>query len=569
MVLKRIPYGISNYKDLVEENYIYVDKTSFIERLENYHSPYIFFLRPRRFGKSLFTSVLSNYYDILEKDNFEKLFGNTYIGKNPTKKHNSYCILKFNFSSISTETKESLENSFINITRIAFDSFINSYNLDIDYLKEGTAANIFEDFLSKVSMKTSTPLYVIIDEYDHFANSLLSFKTELFSDTISKTGFVRNWYETLKKGSETIVKKIFATGVSPITLDSLTSGFNIHDNITRLEEFNEMMGFTDDEVRNLIIASCNFQLTEDELNTLLDTLRKNYNGYLFSSKGKNRLFNSDMILYYLKSYARAKEAPESLIDDNIASDYGKLGKMFELKNKASNFQVLDHILKGEEIVCRVTNQFSLEKYFDADDFKSLLFYLGLLTIDSSMLGRVKLKVPNYAIKGLYFDYFLKTLQESLDYEINTSDIEESIFEIATNGKNTKLVTILEKTLNKLSNRDYINFDEKYIKMLLFAYCILSRVYLVKSEYEVENGFIDIALLKREPITPDYFGIFELKYITKSDYEKYGDSLLEKKKGEAIEQLEKYSSSEELMSLPNLKKWALVFVNDKCAINIEL
>lgn len=134
--------------------------------------------------------------------------------------------------------------SFINITKFAFDSFINDYSLDIEYLKKGTAANIFEDFLNKVRMKTNTPLYVIIDEYDHFANSLLSYRTELFSETVSRIGFIRNWYETLKKGTETIVKKIFATGVSPITLDSLTSGFNIHDNITRLEEFNEMMGFT-------------------------------------------------------------------------------------------------------------------------------------------------------------------------------------------------------------------------------------------------------------------------------------------------------------------------------------
>jgi hypothetical protein len=567
--MKRIPYGQSNYKNLVEDNYIYIDKTPYLEKLEAYDSTYIFFLRPRRFGKSLFTSVLANYYDINEKDNFEKLFGHTYIGENPTPKRNSYYILKFNFTGLNSDTKEELEKTFISTIKESFDDFISDYNLDINYIQDGTAASIFENFLSKVRRKTKGDLYVIIDEYDHFANELLSFQTELFSNIISKTGFVRKWYEVLKKGTEANVKRIFATGVSPITLDSLTSGFNIGSDITRNEDFNEMMGFTKNEVIEIIDKTLEKPLNQDELRELIEILQKNYNGYLFSQRGINRLFNSDMILYYMQNFVNTGRAPESLIDKNIASDYGKLGKMFELKNKTQNMKVLDAILNGEEIRCRITEQFSLEKYFTQDDFKSLLLYMGLLTIDKKILDRSILKVPNYAIKGLYFEYFAKKLNETMDYEIDVSEVEDAIATIASDGNNDSLVSIVGATLNKLSNRDYISFDEKYVKLIFLTYCFLSKIYLVKSEYEVNDGYIDIALLKQVNMEPTYFAIFELKYISKSQYEKEGEKIVQEKTLEAVEQLKKYSSSEELKSLSNLKKWAIVFVNDKCVSNVEV
>lgn len=430
---KKIPYGQSNYEDLVNNNFIYVDKTSYVERLEEYHSNYIFFLRPRRFGKSLFTSVLANYYDINKKDKFEKLFGQTYIGKNPTGEKSSYYILKFNFTGLNTDTKEGLENTFIRTIKESFDNFISDYDLDINYIQEGTAASIFENFLSNVRRKVEGNLYVIIDEYDHFANELLSFKTELFSNIVSKTGFVRKWYEVLKKGTESNVKRIFATGVSPITLDSLTSGFNIGDNITRHKAFNEMMGFTEEEVRYIIHETCEQEVTPKEEEELLEVLKRSYNGYLFSERASTRLFNSDMILYYLKSYSVDKEEPSELIDVNIASDYGKLGKMFELNNKNQNMKVLNDILKGETITATITQQFSLEKYFDQEDFKSLLFYLGMLTIDGTELGDTILKVPNNVIKGLYFEFFSKQLQETIEYELETSKIKNSIKEIALTG----------------------------------------------------------------------------------------------------------------------------------------
>lgn len=566
---KKLPYGISNYKTLVEDNYIFVDKTKHIEKLENLHAPFIFFLRPRRFGKSLFTSVLENYYDINTKDDFHKLFGDTYIGKNPTKDKNGYYVLKFNFSKLDTDSKESLEESFLRTINNSFKDFGNKYNIELNYNNIGFPASVFEDFLADIAYKIDKPLYVIIDEYDHFANELLSFKTDMFSEIISKTGFVRKWYEVLKTGTESIVKRIFATGVSPITLDSLTSGFNIGSDITRDPRFNEMMGFTEEEVRSLILNTSKNTLQKEELDNLVDELRKNYNGYLFSESAETRLFNSDMILYYLKHYQDFGDGPKDLIDKNIASDYGKLGYMFELKDKNKNMKVLDKILQGEEITTVITSQFSMEKDFEEDDFKSLLFYLGMLTIKREDLGDVVLTVPNNVIRELYFDYFGKKLKEDIEYELNTTDIRNSIKSIAQKADNFKLIQIVEKTLNKLSNRDYIKFDEKYIKLIFLTYCFLSKIYLVKSEYEVEKGYIDIALLKQVNIDPAYFAIFELKYISKREYEEKGEDIVKERLDEAIVQLKKYKTSYELKNIENLKKWAIVFVGDKCVVNKEI
>ncbi|MDY4079324.1 MAG: AAA family ATPase [Clostridium sp.] len=563
---KKLPYGKSNYKELVEKNYLYVDKTKYIEKLENLNDTFIFFLRPRRFGKSLFTSVLENYYDVNKKDEFEVLFKDTYIGKNPTPEKNSYYILKFNFSGLITDTEEKLVDSFNKTCNMSYKKFIEDNNIDVKYDEKGYPSEVFMEFLGAIRNKIDKPLYVIIDEYDHFANELLSFKTDMFSDIVSKTGFVRKWYEVLKIGTESIIQRIFATGVTPITLDSLTSGFNISTDITRDARFNEMMGFTEEEVRNLIKRTIQ---DEKKIEKIIKEMKINYNGYLFSEDSKKTLFNSDMVLYYLKNLEESGNPPKELIDKNIASDYAKLGSMFNLKNREDNYKVLEDILNGEEVTARITNQFSLEKRFSDEDFKSLLFYLGLLTIVGEDFGDAVLYTPNNVIRELYFDFYGERLREESDYNIDSVSIKNAMKDIAKNGNNQKLVEIVENTLKKLSNRDYITFNEKYVKLIFLTYCYLSKIYLVKSEYEVEGGYIDIALLKQVNMNPKYFGIIELKYISKSKYKEKGEEIVKEKLKEAKEQLEKYKLSKELSEIKNLKKWAIVFVNDKCYANEEI
>ena len=238
--MKKLPYGISDYERIVENEYYYIDKTMYIEKLENLPEPYIMFLRPRKFGKTLFTSTLENYYDINKKEKFQELFGETYIGKNPTKLKNSYYILRFNFSGIDTTNEETTIKGFKERVISSIKMFIEKYKLDFYINPEDEPENILNNLVKAFNIqKADKKIYVIIDEYDHFANELLGFKTNHFKNLVSKNGKVRKWYEILKEGTESVVDRIFITGVAPITLDSLTSGFNISSDKTKDERFNE------------------------------------------------------------------------------------------------------------------------------------------------------------------------------------------------------------------------------------------------------------------------------------------------------------------------------------------
>ena len=251
--MKKLPYGISNYEELIRDDYYYVDKTMYIEQLENLPEKRIMFLRPRKFGKTLFTSTLENYYDLKKKDKFEELYGKTYIGKNPTKLKNSYHILKFNFSGIDTSTEEATIKGFREKVKTSIRMFIKKYDIDFYINENDEAENILDNlFKAFYIQKNEEKIYVIIDEYDHFANELLGFNTNQFKSLVSKNGKVRKWYEILKEGTESVIDRIFITGVAPITLDSLTSGFNISSDKTQNERFNEMMGFTKYELKQLM-----------------------------------------------------------------------------------------------------------------------------------------------------------------------------------------------------------------------------------------------------------------------------------------------------------------------------
>jgi len=568
----RLPDGISDYKMLIDRDYIYVDKTKYIKLLEKTKS-YAFFLRPRRFGKSLFSSVLEYYYDINCEGEFEYLYGNTYIGQNPTEEKNQYYVLKFNFTGLTTDAEESLLDSFRMSTLISYRNFCVKYGLHFEYLKEGAPADILNDFVSQFRNHVDGQIYFIIDEYDHFANELLSFRTELFSGIVSKTGFVRKWYEKIKDHTGTgTIARFFATGVSPITnvnlftLDSLTSGFNIATDLTRWSAFNEMMGFTEDEIRGLIEDTLKDGISTQEKERIVNEMRSCYNGYLFHHKGALRVFNSSMSLNYLSEYFNSGRPPEELLDSSIASDYSKLAGMFALKNKLSNYQVLQDIIDGKEQMAYITAQYSLEKRFDKNDFLSLLFYLGYLTIDSFYAGMVKLKVPNYVVKELYFSFFEKILEEEYKYELDVSNIQMALARLATEGDNTMLITCIETVLRSMSNRDSIKMDEKYIKTVCFTLCMLSKCYLVESENEAGKGYTDIQLMKRPGIDVAYYAVIEFKYLSKSDGKKENIVL---KLDEARNQLIRYHSSPKFKEMERLKMWAVVFVQDECVRNEEI
>ncbi len=556
--MKKLPYGISNYEKIVENNYYYVDKTEYIEKLENLAEPNIMFLRPRKFGKTLFTSVIENYYDIHKKERFEALYGETYIGKNPTQLRNSYHILRFNFSGINTENEETTMRGFKNSTIESIKSFIGKYNIEFYINEQQEAEEILNSLFTAFQLqKEREKIYVIIDEYDHFANELLGFNTNQFKSLVSKNGKVRKWYEVLKKGTESVVDRIFITGVAPITLDSLTSGFNISSDKTRDRTFNEMMGFTKDELIKLMKEQ---EIEEEKIEKLLPIMKENYDGYKFSTKGEEKIYNSNMCLYFLNEYVQYKEIPERLVDVNIASDYSKIGKMLELCQGEKRVEIIEKTVSGEGIVSEITEKFNPAMEFGEKELISMLYYLGYLTIADERLGKPELKVPNKVMKEIYSEYFLKIVNKETDLKIDESEYNEILEEIALEGKIDKICEILEKYLNNLSNRDYIKFDEKYVKLIFYCIAMNLKIYNVKSEMEVQRKYPDILLVPRDKAKGYKAIMVEFKYLKKGE-----ENRLEEKQKEAREQIEEYANFEEIKEIEKLSKYTIISINDKLYI----
>ena len=546
----KMPYGISNYEELVTENYYYVDKTKYIEKLEELPEKRIMFLRPRKFGKTLFTSVLENYYDKNKIDSFEKLYGNMYIGKNTTKLKNSYCILRFNFSGIDTSTEEATIRGFKKEVASSIEVFINRYNLEFHVNKEDEAENILDNlFKSFYIQKPQDKIYVIIDEYDHFANELLGFNPEQFRGLVSKNGKVRKWYEILKKGTETVVDRIFITGVAPITLDSLTSGFNIGTDITQDEEFNEMIGFTEEELKEILK---NQEISLKEQEKIIPIMKENYDGYKFCLKAKNQIYNSNMCLYFLSRYIRLGEIPDKLIDTNIASDYSKIGKMLDLCKGENRLEILRKTVQGEPIVNTIVEKFNPAIEFTENDMISMLYYLGYLTISGEDLGKPELTIPNKVMKEIYANYFMQIMEEEANFKIDNTTNNEILREIAKEGKIDKMVETLKIYLNNLSNRDLIKFDEKYIKLIFYCIAMNMNIYSTKSEMEVNRNYPDILLVPRDSSKGYKAVMVEFKYLKKGEVAK-----LEDKQKEAKEQIERYSSFEDIKDIQGLRKYTIV------------
>ncbi len=561
-MIKKIPYGISEFKDIIQENYYFVDKTKYIEKLENLNEKYIVHLRPRRFGKSLFISMLEYYYDIKNKDENKKLFDGLYIGENPTPKQGSYYILKFDFSGVTTNNEKEIRKIFNTKVSDSIYDFIERYNIegiDLNY-EIDDAASLLNSFIDRVKNKLSKKIYLMIDEYDHFANDILGKNYNYFKQSVSSSGFVRSFYEVIKIGTTSIIDRIFITGVSPLTLDSFTSGFNISNDRTTSVTFNEMLGFTKDEVIELcenVIDDRDFDINEK-----LIEFKKNYNGYKFAKNAKETVYNSDMILYYLNQYSELNKEPENIISKNVRNDLSKIESIFNLGGfDDEKLQVLKDIVLEKLILSSISDHFNLDIRFTINDFISNLFYLGFLTIvGNDRTNRPLLATPNYVIKELYFDFYNSIIEKYANIQISDSKLLNSISPFAFDGDVKPFITFVEDILSRFSNRDFIKFDEKNIKILMLTLLFRSELYMVKSEYEVENGYIDIALFNNSRVHPEFYGIFELKYISKKDY---SEKLLQERLEEGKEQILKYTSSDELKSINNLKKFVLVYSGAEC------
>lgn len=565
--MKKIPYGISDYNSIRTENYYYVDKTEFIVKLEKLSTKYPVFLRPRRFGKSLLVSTLQYYYDILEKDNFDELFHDTYIGTHKTTLANSYYVLRLDFSALDTTSLDELKESFSNKVKQAIHNFMSRYGFTYEIDDSLPIVAFTESFLLQLNRSIGKKLYILIDEYDHFANELLTNKSMFYKIT-GKDGFVRSFYEVLKSHSGNgCLDKLFITGVTSLTLDSLTSGFNIAENISTEPAFNELLGFTYEETK--ILAK---EMQVQPLESTMLLLKEHYNGYLFSEDAYEKVFNSNMVLYFMNKYVSRNKIPNTLTDPNIISDYRKLTAMFNLYDDvAQKESILRDMMLNNSITTRIVSSFTLSTRFDKDHFLSLLYYLGLLTIESlAGNGSFRLKMPNKVIASVYYDYFYTYLQDT--FSIGTYQVEEAL-EAMQNEKDLNLfIKIIESILiasSSQNNRIFIHFRESTLQMLFYIYLRKSMEYKVVPEYKVTNGYIDIALLPySEKFTVNHYYIMEFKYISKTKYEKEAE-ILDEYILQAKNQLDNYAKDETLLNIPNLRKYPIVFIENRCVYCEEL
>lgn len=553
--MKRLPSGISNYRELIMDNYYYVDKTKYIEKIERYPNKSIIFLRPRKFGKTLFTSMLSYYYDVNEKEKFDALFSGTYIGQNSTQEKNSFHVLKFNFSGIDTQDEDITVLSFRREVIKNIELFVNRYKLDFYTNPELTAEDLLSSlFKAFYIQKPSEKIYVIIDEYDHFANELLGFNLEGFKNLVTKNGKVRKFYEKLKEGTETVVGRIFITGVAPITLDSMTSGFNIADDLSRDLNFNSMMGFNEEEIKGIMNSQ---EIPQNRQEELLPIMKENYDGYMFNQEAKENLYNSNMTLYFLNQYVMQGKIPEQKVDVNIASDYSKIDNMLKLCTGAQKFNILSKLVSGEGIVSELVLKFNPAIEFKEREMVSMLYYLGYLTTNGKVLGGENLIVPNLVMREIYTDFLKKVIED--ETRIDMSNIYlELLQDVAYNGDIKKIVNLLHQCLNNLSNRDYIKFDEKYVKLIFYTIAMnFKNDYYIKSETEVMRKYPDILLIPRE-LNKNYYSVLvEFKYLKKNEQES-----LEQKQQEARKQISEYAEFDEIKKLKNLRKYTIVAIVDE-------
>jgi hypothetical protein len=565
----KIPYGISYFPTMSTEGYYYVDRTRYIEQLEEAGEKYLFFLRPRRFGKSLFVSMLHHYYGQEHKGRFQEIFGKYYIGQHPTSRANTYLVLQMQFSAIDTSSPEATFRDFLLRVKNAALNLLSRYPAIFDdesgkgILACEAPHNVLETLFVKLYRDApGQKVYVLIDEYDHFANELIAFSFERFMGTVGRNGFVRKFYEILKEGTHSgVVDRIFITGVSPITLDSLTSGFNIAKNFTTDPRFNEMMGFAKEEVETLLLS---VGIAPAADSTLMKDLEQWYNGYLFHALGRCRIYNPDMILYFASQYLAMGGYPEDLLDENIASDYSKIRSMFRVKDKEQeNLTVLTEILETGSVSATLVRKFSFEDEWTPRHFVSLLFYLGILTVETASSDDWVFKIPNFVIRRLYYQFLFAIVLADARLSAASVDIRQPLKALSQDNDIEPLLRLTENILSQLAREDRAHFSEQHVKTIFASLFYQVGYFNIFSELEVrksptDKGRLDLLLTRRPPFSPKYQFAFELKYLPKSQ-----KSRLAAAKKEAVEQLEAYLAHDDgLQKLDSLKAYVVVFLAEK-------
>lgn len=552
MAMKKIPYGLSDFRLLQTDNYYYVDKTRFIEVVEN--SPrFLFMIRPRRFGKSLWLSILHAYYDVALADEFDALFGKCYIGQHPTSERNKYLILSFNFAGVSADA-DMLEDTFNSHCGTQFSVFARRYAhlLPSGFGEElNRLQNAYEklDYVIGRLKDYNLPVYIIIDEYDNFTNVVLSkHGHQRYHELTHAAGFYRFFFNKLKEATTGLgspVRRMFITGVSPVTLDDVTSGFNIAHQASMEPQFNEFLGFTEDEVREMLMYYKDEGRPVGNVEERLILMREWYDNYCFSKSCCNaRVYNSDMVLYFVNSLITSGRVPDNLIDPNVKTDYAKLRYLIVLDKKLNgNFSRIKQIAEAGEIMSEILPGFPAEELVKPSNFVSLLFYFGILTIDREEEGMVVLKVPNLTIRQMLFSYLERGYSEAGVFEVKMMELGSMMGDMAYRGVWRPVFEYFgEELRNQTSIRDYIE-GEKAMQTLHLVYMGLMNYFIIWPEQEANKGYCDLCML---PNLVNHPGM-KYSYLVEFKYLKQGatDKEIADKLDEAKEQLHRYAGDKKL------------------------
>lgn len=542
-IAKRVPYGVSNFKKIIKFNQYYVDKTMYIPMLED-QPDYLIFIRPRRFGKSLFLSMLETYYDCNLKDQFKELFGKLWIGSHPTPLQGEFQVLTLDFSQVGGDI-EHLEENFNSYCGFCFDSFMRRYK---EYYGEKVAEQVYAEtqshnklaIIQKNAAEKGYPLYLIIDEYDNFTNTVLNeLGEEVYHAMTHASGFYRDYFKKFKGSFD----KIFMMGVSPVTLDDVTSGFNIGWNISTKPKFDKMLGFSTEDVREMFTKYREAEKipADSDVEAMIEEIKPWYDNYCFAEeclKSDVRVFNCDMVLYYLRNYMDYGCAPKQMIDPNTKTDYNKMKKLLQLDILDGDRKgVINKIAEEGEIVTSLYQTFSAIEMTKPEVFPSLLFYYGMLTIKRLLGDQLVLGIPNNNVRKQYYTYLLEQYQAQKYIDINR--VGTMLTNMAFEGKWEPVLSFISKAYENVSAvRDGIE-AERNLQGFFMAYLYLSSYYIIAPELELSHGFCDFFMLPdltHYPTKHSY--IIELKVLGKQDTEGKAETQWQ----EAIEQINRYAAA---------------------------
>ena len=520
--VKRIPYGMMNFVAIREDNYYYVDKTRFIEKVEKANK-YFFFIRPRRFGKSLTISMLHHYYDINAADKFERLYGDTYIGKHPTPNHNKYLIIYLNFAVVNADLGN-YRSALDEHCNTRFNSFCDTYaSLLPENIKEelnkknGCVAQL--DYLYNECDRVGLKIYLFIDEYDHFTNNILSDAARLkeYQSETHGTGYLRTFFDTIKAGTYSSIERVFITGVSPVTLDDLTSGFNIGTNYSLANGFNEMVGFTEKEVREMLTYYSQHYEFNHTIDELIEIMKPYYDNYCFALKayGKTTMYNSNMVLSFLYKYIdEGCELPQQMFEENIRVDYNKL-RMLIRKDKefAHDASIIQALVSKGYVVGELKEGFPAEDIANNNNFLSLLYYFGMVTIGGFYRGKPKFVIPNEVVREQVYTYLLDNYHDNQLYT-DMDELSRLEEDMAYDGEFKPFFQFIADSIYTFASQRDRQKGESFVHGYTLALTSLCCYYRPISELDNQNGYADVFLRPRCEIYKDmeHSYIIELKYL---------------------------------------------------------